>query len=253
MPDAARPDDAPDHVLGRRHEHGHGHDAAPAGGGERTRFDEQARDWDDDAKVARSRVVADAVRARVAVGPHTRVLEYGAGTGLTAQFLAEAGVGRDGGFVLAEPSAGMRTVLAEKVADGRLPPDSRVLDLDLATEPAPDLVVDLVVTVMTLHHIDALDTVLAGLADLLATDGTLCVVDLVAEDGSFHAHLDDFHGHDGFDRATLATALASAGLGPPTWDVVHEVDRDGRAYPLFLATAAPAAGDGQPSDVGTTS
>lgn len=217
----------PDHdrpVRGQR-----GHDQA--------HFDERARDWDDDTKVDRARVVAAAVRARVDVGPDTRVLEYGAGTGLTVEHLAPDGIGPT---VLADPSAGMREVMGGKVADGRLPRDARVVDVDLSAGDTLDEEFDLVVTVMTLHHIPDVDVVLAAFRALLAPGGVLCVVDLVAEDGSFHQSLDDFHGHDGFDRADLAAVLAAAGFDPPTWEVVHHLPKDGREYPLFLATASAA-------------
>ncbi len=214
--------DDPDPGAGSSHGHDQDH------------FDSRARDWDDESKVHRARVVADAVRAHVPVGPTTRLLEYGAGTGLTTQFLAGDGLAR---VVLAEPSAGMREVLAEKVADGRLPVGAEVVDLDLSTESAPDDRFDLVVTVQTLHHIPDVDAVLAGFADLLEPGGNLCIVDLEAEDGSFHAHLEDFHGHDGFRHEDLASRLATTGLHDESWEHVVDVDKDGRSYPLFLSVS----------------
>lgn len=213
------------------HDHGtqHGHD--------QDHFDERAQDWDDEAKAERARVVAAAIRDRVDVGPDSRVLEYGAGTGLTVQCLAADGIGPT---VLADPSTGMRAVMADKVADGRLPADARILDLDLSAGTRLDQQFDLVVTVMTLHHIPDVAVVLDAFADLLAPDGVLCIVDLVAEDGSFHETLEDFHGHDGFDRDDLAGMLGAAGFGDPTWEVVHHLPKDGRDYPLFLVTVSGA-------------
>ncbi len=207
----------------------------PVHGHDRDHFDARARDWDDDAKRTRARVVAAAVREDVAVDTDTRVLEYGAGTGLVTEFLA---VGPLGPVTLADPSAGMREVMADKVADGRLPSTARLMDLDLSTGDVPEDRYDVVVTVMTLHHIPDLATVLAAVGRLLGEGGHVCIVDLEAEDGSFHQHLDDFHGHDGFTYDDLSAALVEAGFSPPSWRIVHHVDKDDRAYPLFLATAA---------------
>jgi predicted TPR repeat methyltransferase len=197
-----------------------------------TDFDERARTWDDDPGHAeRSRVVAEAVRAAVPVAPSTRLLDYGAGTGLTSQALA----GHVGQITLAEPSAGMRAVMQEKLAAGALPPGTRIWDLDLAHDEPPDDRVDLIVTVATLHHIHDLDPVLRGFATLLSDGGHLCVVDLEEEDGSFHGNDPGFDGHRGFNRTDLTGQLRAAGFRDVRFERVHQVHKDGATYPLFLA------------------
>lgn len=202
-----------------------------------TSFDERARTWDDDpAKLERARVVAESIREAVPVGTSTRLLEYGAGTGLVSQELA----GHVGRVTLADPSAGMREMMEEKVAAGGLPTDARVWDLDLATDPPPDERFDLVVTVMTLHHVPELAPVLDGFATVLEDDGHLCVVDLEEEGGEFHRGHDDFHGHDGFSHQDLADRLQAAGFVDIRFEPCGEVDKDGQTFPLFLAVARPA-------------
>jgi ubiquinone/menaquinone biosynthesis C-methylase UbiE len=199
-----------------------------------TDFDERAATWDDDpAKVQRADVVADAIGAAVPLTPATRLLEYGAGTGLTSQALADD----VGAITLAEPSEGMRIVAAEKVASGALPADTRIWDLDLATMPVPDETFDVIVTVMTLHHIHELERVLMGFARLLDHGGHLCVVDLEAEDGSFHDADSGFDGHHGFDREELEAWLHAEGFTDVRFETVHEIERENGTYPLFLATA----------------
>lgn len=197
-----------------------------------TDFDERAATWDDDpAKVERARAVAEAIRAAVPLDGSARLLEYGAGTGLLSQALAP----HVGAVTLAEPSAGMRAVMVDKVAAGRLPADARVWDLDLAAEAVPDERFDLIATVMTLHHIPELVPVLRGFAALLADGGALCVVDLEEEDGSFHRSDPDFDGHHGFARTALTEQLADAGFTSVDFSRCHEVEREGGTYPLFLA------------------
>ncbi|MCU0269213.1 MAG: methyltransferase domain-containing protein [Acidimicrobiales bacterium] len=211
------------------HEHGdHETDAAPNGP---AFFDDQAATWDEDpAKVERAAVVADAIAAAVPLGPDTRLLEYGAGTGLVTQALRD----HVGPVTLVDTSAGMRAVVQAKIDAGNLP-DARVWALDLATEETPDEQFDLIVTVLALHHIADLAPVLAGFATLLAPGGHLCIVDLDQEDGTFHG--DGFAGHHGFRRPELADHLASAGFDGTTFHDCHQMVRDSVPYSLFLAVA----------------
>lgn len=197
-------------------------------------FDQRADTWDDDEdKARRSQEIARAVAAAVPISTDTRLLEYGAGTGLVTTALLE-GVGP---VTLADNSPGMRAVLQRKVGDGRLPAGARVWDLDLEHQDAPDERFDLIVSSMVLHHVRDLDPVLAGFAALLDDGGHLCVADLDTEDGSFHAHTHGFHGHNGFDRAELTRALEAAGFVVEGFAQCEPVERAGATYPVFLATA----------------
>jgi predicted TPR repeat methyltransferase len=193
-------------------------------------FDTKAATWDaDPAKVERAQVIGRAIRATVPLDPSVRLLEYGAGTGLVTEALRDA----VGAVTLADTSAGMRDVMRAKVEAGVIP-NARIWGLDLATDPVPDEQFDLVVTAMTLHHIHDLAPVLSAFAALLVEGGHLCVADLDEEDGSFHTG--DFDGHHGFRRADLAAQLEAAGFGHVAFQDCHHVERDGVAYPLFLAT-----------------
>jgi predicted TPR repeat methyltransferase len=208
------------------HHHEHDHDHGASG----NRFDEQAATWDDDpAKVERANVVARVIRDSVPLDRSTRMLEYGAGTGLVTQALRST----VGPVTLVDTSAGMREVIDHKIATGAIT-DARVWDVDLATERAPDEDFDLVVTVMALHHVPDEVAVLSRFADLLVDGGHLCIVDLEKEDGSFHGA--DFDGHHGFDRAALSANLERAGFTDVAFRHAHDMVRDGVSYPLFLAT-----------------
>ncbi len=204
-------------------------------------FDDRAATWDDDpAKVERGRTVADAVASAVDLDTDTRLLEYGAGTGLAAQAL----VGRVGPITLADPSEGMRTVMQGKVDAGSFPESTRVWDLDLVTDKAPDERFDLVLTVMALHHIETqdLDVALERLASLLEPSGHLCVVDLEEDvEGTFHQDHDDFEGFHGFRHADLAGRLEAAGFADVTFSPCGTVDKNGQEFALFLAVATPPA------------
>lgn len=142
-------------------------------------------------------------------------------------------------MTLAEPSAGMREVLHRKVADGVLPA-AEVLDLDLVRDPPPEETFDTIVCLMVLHHVQDVDAVLAGFATLLCDGGDLVIIDLDAEDGSFHD--DDFDGHHGFDHAWLAERLVAAGFSDPRFAASGTTEKHGREYGMFLATARAVPG-----------
>lgn len=200
-------------------------------------FDDRAATWDEDPdKVRHAREVAAAVSSRVAFDGSTRLLEYGAGTGLVSQDLVAGGL--VGSLVVADSSSGMRAVLEQKAGDGSLPGDTTVLALDLEQEDAPEgLEVDAIVTSMVLHHVQDLDRVLTAFAGLLAGGGRLAVADLDREDGDFHRHLDDFHGLHGFDRDELTSRLERAGFSGVEVTDCSTIEKEGRPFTVFLATA----------------
>lgn len=196
-------------------------------------FDERAATWDDDPeKVERARAVGELMLEVTRPDGATRVLEYGAGTGLLSQAL----VGRIGPLTMADPSAGMRQVLADKVAAGALPAGTRIWDVDLATSAPPEATFDLIVSLMTLHHIPDVRAALLGFAQVLVPGGRVCLSDLVAEDGSFHGD-PDVEVHHGFDGQELGRWLEDAGFEDVSVRHAYDVVKDGRNYPLFLATA----------------
>lgn len=199
-------------------------------------FDDRADTWDDADKIERAQVLAAVIASAVAPDQSTRVFEYGAGTGLVSEQLAPS----VGPLTLADPSEGMRRVATSKVNAGALPEGTRVWGLDLAADKVPDDRFDLIVTVMTLHHIAELDRVLAGFATLLDDGGHLCIVDLEKEDGSFHADPSSgekghFHVHDGFDPDELASQLADAGFTTRIERSIDHVMKNDHPFPLFMA------------------
>ncbi|HCE60092.1 methyltransferase domain-containing protein [Janibacter terrae] len=213
-----------------------GHDARHDHPGSR-RFDDKAATWDDDPdKIRQSGEVAAAIAEAVPLAPRTKLLEYGAGTGLVTIALLESLT--EPTITLADNSSGMRQVLADKVADGVLPSPTRVWDLDLEAHPVPSERFDLVVTSNVMHHVHDLDRVLAAFAEVLEDGGHLCIADLDREDGSFHDG--DFDGHHGFSREDLATRLGAAGLTEVRVGDAGTVLKQGRDYPVFLAVARKA-------------
>lgn len=196
-------------------------------------FDDRAAGWDgDQSHVRRAEALAESIRQAVPLRPDLRVLEYGAGTGLVSQQLVPA----IGPLTLADPSAGMRAVLEDKIAAGVFPPNLTVWDVDLSTAAPPERLFDLVITAMTLHHIEDVPAVLRAFAELLVPGGRVCIADLVAEDGSFHDS-PDFHAHNGFDPDELSGWLRDARFDQVGLRHAVDIEREGRYFPVFLITA----------------
>jgi ubiquinone/menaquinone biosynthesis C-methylase UbiE len=193
-----------------------------------TDFDVRAEGWDDANKLKRATDVAAAMRRALPLRRSMKVLEYGAGTGLLSFCLRDA----LGPITLADSSEGMRAVAERKVAAANAP-DMRVIDLDLTRDPTPSERYDLVYSMMTLHHVPDVPSVLTAFHSILNPGGWLCHADLDVEDGSFHGPEVDVH--HGFERAPLRSWLASAGFTDVSVGDCCHIEHGGRSYPVFLA------------------
>jgi ubiquinone/menaquinone biosynthesis C-methylase UbiE len=198
-------------------------------------FDEQASGWDTPERSERAQAVAGAILDATHPAPDARVLELGAGTGL----LGLALLPHVGSVVLADASDGMLAVAEAKIATGAYP-GARTLRHVLTEDPVPSERFDLVVSLMALHHVQDTDAAMAGLAALLDPGGSIAIVDLEAEDGSFHTDPDEPVLH-GYERADLRARAEAAGFRDVAFAPAWEVVKNDRVYPLFLLTATRAA------------
>lgn len=195
-------------------------------------FDERARDWDTAERRARAEAVADAIRANVPLTSTTRTIDVGAGTGLLGLALADD----IGDLVLAEPSEGMREVIAEKLAAGDRV-DVTAIPFDLTAGPPPGEPFDLAISLLVLHHVADTPTALAAIRGLLGPGGRIAIADLDTEDGTFHdADAEGIH-HLGFDRDVLGALARDAGFVDVGFRTATEIVDGDRRYPVFLLLA----------------
>jgi len=198
-------------------------------------FDERAATWDDDPdRRRRSNIVAGRIKELARPTKETRVLEYGAGTGLLG-FALKPFVGH---MTLADISDGMLEQVRKKIAASGMT-DVEWARLDLTKDPLPATRYDMVCLQLILHHILDTDQILKALHDILVPGGTLAVADMDLEDGSFHR--EPFEGYFGFDRDDLAVKVRNAGFHEVQFDDVLTItkERGGRMrdYPMFLMLA----------------
>ena len=194
-------------------------------------FDEKASDWDTPERRERASALADSIREQVTLSASMRAIDIGAGTGLLGLDLA-ADVGS---VTLTDPSEGMIAVARQKIAAEDIRNASAMV-YDLPAEPPAGAPFDLAVSLLVLHHVEDTGATLRSIHGMLAPGGRIALVDLDAEDGSFHdADQEGIH-HHGFDRSDLEQQARAAGFVNAETRLIFELERDGRVYPLFLLT-----------------
>ena len=201
-------------------------------------FDSKARQWDENPLFReRGLQIAEAIRKAVPLHRHMNALDYGCGTGLLSFPLKD----ELGTILMADSSSGMLEMVAGKIAAQGVS-NMTPVKLDLLVDPPPAQRFDLIVTSMTLHHVPDTDPILRIFHDLLQPGGTLCIVDLDKEDGSFHGPEVDVH--HGFDRADLSRRATRAGFADVQFQTVFSITKEResgtRDYPVFLMTARRA-------------
>jgi ubiquinone/menaquinone biosynthesis C-methylase UbiE len=194
-------------------------------------FDEKAQDWDTPERRERAQAIADVIRAHVPLRSDMHAIDIGAGTGLLGLELAA----EVGSMVLAEPSEGMLAVAQEKLATNG-PGNVTAVSFDIQGAPPEGAPFDLAISLLVLHHVEDTAAALRAIHDMLAPGGHMALLDLDAEDGSFHDDPEGIH-HHGFDQAAIARLAESVGFRDVETRIVSEIDRDGRLFPVFLLTA----------------
>lgn len=197
-------------------------------------FDKQAQDWDTDPqKVERAEVFANEINNFIQPNKKLNALEFGCGTGLLSFKLKDFFKT----ITLVDNSKGMIDVLQEKI-DKQGITNFIPLQFNLFEENTKFPKIDVIYTLMTLHHMLDVNKTLSAFNSILELNGYLCIADLVSEDGSFHSHLTDFVGHNGFDKDELSEILVKNGFQVDYYKECYVIDKKVNEkiikYPLFL-------------------
>lgn len=197
-------------------------------------FDHQASEWDNDPqKVARAEIFAKEINDFIKPDHKLNALEFGCGTGLLSFKLKDSFKS----ITLTDNSEGMIRVLKEKIDHTGIK-NFTPLQIDLFESEVRLPEMDVIYTLMTLHHMTDLDKTLRKFNSMLATKGFLCIADLVKEDGSFHAHHKGFDGHNGFDKDELGGTLLKSGFQVVYYKECFVIEKEVagkiKKYPLFL-------------------
>lgn len=197
-------------------------------------FDLKAQDWDNDPKkIERAAVFAQEIKAFVTNQPTNHALEVGCGTGLLSFMLQDVFTK----ITLTDTSDGMMQVLKDKINQQGITHFYPQL-IDVFESKANLNNIDVVYTLMTLHHIQDLHKAFKSFNELLKINGFICIADLVTEDGSFHDQFPDFDGHNGFNREELSAIMTQNGFEEVFYKIGYVIEKplpQGiKSYPVFL-------------------
>ncbi|NOZ41808.1 MAG: class I SAM-dependent methyltransferase [Alphaproteobacteria bacterium] len=195
-------------------------------------FKEKSEDWDgNDRRRNLAAAIGRAVKSQITLTADMEVLDFGAGTGLLCSQIAPE-VKK---IVAADISESMLEKLSAKEA---LKAKVEIINQDIITHPLA-MKFDLIMSAMTLHHVEDTDHLIAVLKANLKPGGHIALADLDAEDGTFHPKDAEGIFHHGFDRDDLAAKMTQAGFTNISFVTAHSIQQDerARAYPVFLMTA----------------
>ncbi len=171
-------------------------------------FEKEAAVWDaEPRRVKLANDVAEAIIREIKPTQDLDVLEFGCGTGLVTlrlQPLVRSITGVDS-------SPGMLAVLQDKVQkQGLTNVYPQLVDLEQGGRVAGRF--HLLVSSMTMHHVEDTAALLRGWFDLLLPGGRVGVADLDTEDGSFHGDNNAGVFHLGFEREGVKALLEKTGF-----------------------------------------
>lgn len=204
---------------------------------EHRNFDQEAEQWDErPQRVQLAKDVADAILGQLPQTANLDVLDFGCGTGLLTlqlQPLVHTITGLDS-------SPGMLAVLNRKIANLKLA-NARTVLCDVAQGQKLPGRYDLVVSSMTLHHVERIAPLLELFFAVLVPGGRLCIADLDPEQGRFHADTTGVF-HCGFERDQLCATLSTVGFHQITAQTAAQIvnnDSPQRPEPfsVFLISA----------------
>jgi ubiquinone/menaquinone biosynthesis C-methylase UbiE len=182
-------------------------------------FDIKAAEWDKNPMHwDRSEAIANEIKRRIPLNTEMRVLEYGAGTGITS-FLLKDHVKE---ITLMDNSSEMVRVMTEKIETSKVK-NLKVLNFDLEHANYKNEKYDLIFTQMVLHHVSDIDRIISRFSKLLNPGGYLAIADLYEEDGSFHG--EGFTGHRGFDIGNLSGILRKNNFSEVSHKTCYTVKR----------------------------
>jgi len=197
-------------------------------------FDNEAQTWDNDPKkTERAKIVSEEIISYIKNGNGRNAMEFGCGTGLLSFQLKDFFKS----ITLIDNSEGMIKVLKEKIAKSGIN-NFKPVYIQSFEDEISKAEYDVIYTLMTLDHTLDLSKIAEVFHSALKYEGYLCIADLVKEDGSFHSHIADFEGHNGFERNSLMQILTAKGFEVVFYKVCLEIEKisDNKImkYPLFL-------------------
>ena len=146
------------------------------------KFAEKAKTWDENPRRAEmsDRFFSEILK-NIEVKKRYKVLEFGCGTGLTGLKFVDM----VDSLLMVDNSKAMLSVLEEKTKVNKID-NIEVLNGDITQMDIDSNSIDIILSLMVLHHIDDIPSVLNMFKRILKKGGYVVIGDLCKEDGDFH-------------------------------------------------------------------
>lgn len=193
-------------------------------------FREKSQDWDKNERRRRlASSIADGLIAHIPLTADMEVMDFGAGTGLLCSGIAP----KVKKIIAVDTSESMLEKLSAKdELKGRV----EIVNQDIIKHPLARKF-DLIMSAMTLHHVEDTAGMLAVLKQNLQPGGYIALADLDQEDGTFHPAEAEGIFHHGFNRQDLQAKMAEAGFSAINFSTAYVIHGENRDFPVFLVTA----------------
>ncbi|MCP4295244.1 MAG: class I SAM-dependent methyltransferase [Proteobacteria bacterium] len=171
------------------------------------------------------------------ITPDDKLMDLGGGTGLLAlKFKNQLSK-----ITVVDTSEAMLDVLRAKIKQQQIT-NVEIFDKNLVPGAFPEGSFDLVISMLTLHHVQDLDLLFETFSAMLTRHGHIALVDLAKEEGDFHQGYAEYV-YNGFEPETLKEPLKKAGFRDIKIDEKFSVTREfpdgsNKEYPLLMITAS---------------
>jgi 2-polyprenyl-3-methyl-5-hydroxy-6-metoxy-1,4-benzoquinol methylase len=193
-------------------------------------FAEKAKDYDNEkSRTQNVCTIAQTILNDVSFSKEMSIMDFGSGTGLLLSEIAPY----VGEITAVDISPSMIAVLKSKKEEIKCP--IQIVQMDLTKETL-DRKFDLIISSMTIHHIEDTLALFKKFHSLLKENGTIAIADLDSEDGSFHTD-DTGVFHCGFDRDEFAQMVKSAGFKNIKIQNASTITKSTNHYSVFLISA----------------
>ena len=197
------------------------------------RFDNLAKIWDSKpARVKGAMTFVDNIKKHLPYDISSfDVLDYGCGTGLVSFGFANEVTSIQG----LDNSSSMVEVYNDKSSKIGLN-NIKANIHDINTQDLQASSYDLIVTNMTMHHINNTKEFITKLSNSLKQNGYLCIADLKTEDGTFHS---DNTGvmHFGFELQNIQNYFEQNNLKNIKIDLLETINKGDKSYEVFCIVA----------------
>jgi len=192
-------------------------------------FKEKAKEWDNKSiRVQNAHTIAKCIKGKINLTKDMHIMDFGVGTGLLGFEILEDVKSMDG----IDTSEGMLEKLEEKnTTEKRIKPICQdIIKTPISTK------YDGVISSMTLHHVENLDSFFKIIRKSLNEDGFIAIADLMDEDGTFHSDNTGVF-HFGFSEDKLKEIVKSCGFKDVEFEHIYTINKPHRDFDIFLLTA----------------